>query len=82
MLDGNLDAIAACLPTFRERYLGEFRAAGFSEARITEEKAYPASFILSDKGVQAFLADNQESVTELETFAGSISGAIFEATKG
>lgn len=81
VLEGNLDAVAACLPTERERYLGEFRAAGFQEARITEEKPYPASYILADGGVQAFLALNEESRADLEAFAGSISGAIFEATK-
>ena len=82
ILDGNLDAVAACLPTLRERYLGEFRSAGFSDARITEEKPYPASYILSDLGVKAFLEDHADSRAELEAFAGSISGAIFEARKG
>jgi len=81
-VDGcRLDAVAACLPTLRERYLGEFRVAGFEEARITEEKPYPASYILGDAGVKAFLAANEASRAELEAFAGSISGAIFEATK-
>ena len=81
VLKGNLDAVAACLPTFREGYLGEFRSAGFQQARITEEKPYPASYILADAGVQAFLAANEDARAELEAFAGSISGAIFEATK-
>jgi len=81
ILQGNLDAVAACLPTHRELYLDEFRSAGFVDARITEEKPYPASYILADGGVQAFLAANEGSRADLETFADSISGAIFEATK-
>jgi len=81
ILQGNLDAVAACLPTYRDGYLDEFRSAGFADARITEEKPYPASYILADGGVQAFLAANEESRGDLEAFAGSISGAIFEATK-
>jgi SAM-dependent methyltransferase len=81
ILQGNLDAVAACLPTQRSTYLGEFRSAGFQDARITEERPYPASYVLSDAGVQEFLDANEGSRAELEAFAGSISGAIFEATK-
>lgn len=80
-LQDNLDAVAACLPTYRDQYLGEFRSAGFADARITEEKLYPASYILADIGVQAFLEANEASRDDLERFAGSISGAIFEARK-
>lgn len=81
VLQGDLDAVAACLPTLRQRYLDEFRAAGFADAHITEEKAYPASYILEDEGVQAFLAQRVDEAEELTAFAGSISGAHFEATK-
>jgi arsenite methyltransferase len=81
VLEGNLDAVAACLPTYRERYLGQFRAAGFTDVGITSEKQYPASYILEDGNVQAFLASHPAERTELETFAGSIFGAHFEATK-
>jgi len=81
VLQGNLDALAACLPTLRERYLGEFRAAGFSDAHITDEKAYPASYILEDDGVRAFLAQHADEADELTAFAGSIFGAHFEARK-
>jgi arsenite methyltransferase len=82
VLEGNLDAVAACLPTFRERYLEQFRAAGFADVRITGENAYPASYILSDASVQEFLGTHPEQATELAAFAGSIAGAHFEATKG
>jgi ubiquinone/menaquinone biosynthesis C-methylase UbiE len=78
---GSIDAVAGCLPTARDTYLGEFRAAGFEDARITEEKAYPSSYILADPGVVAFIEANGSARAELEEFAGSISGAIFEATK-
>jgi len=81
VLQGNLDAVAACLPTLRERYLDEFRAAGFEDAHITDEKAYPASYILEDDGVRAFLDAHMDEAEELTAFAGSIFGAHFEATK-
>jgi arsenite methyltransferase len=81
VLQDNLDAVAACLPTLRERYLDEFRAAGFADVRITDEKAYPASYILEDDGVRAFLAAHADEADELTAFAGSIAGAHFEATK-
>ena len=81
VLEGNLDAVAACLPTYRERYLEQFRAAGFTELRITAETPYPASYILSDASVQDFLAAHPEQAGELAAFAGSIAGAHFEATK-
>jgi len=81
VLEGDLDAVAACLPTFRDHYLGQFRAAGFLDARITEEKPYPASYILGDAGVQGFLARHPAQAQELTAFAGSIIGAHFEATK-
>jgi ubiquinone/menaquinone biosynthesis C-methylase UbiE len=81
VLEGNLDAVAACLPTYRERYLEQFRAAGFTELRITAERPYPASYILSDENVQEFLAAHPEQAGELAAFAGSIAGAHFEATK-
>jgi len=82
VLEGNLDAVAACLPTFRDAYLGQFREAGFADVRITEEKPYPADYILGDEGVKAYIAGNSEHEAELVAFAGSILGAHFEATKG
>lgn len=82
MLEGSLDAVAACLPTYREEYLGEFRAAGFGDARITEEKPYPTSFILDDPRVREYVGEHTALEEELTTFAGSIAGARFEATKG
>jgi SAM-dependent methyltransferase len=81
VLQSNLDAVSACLPTFREHYLGQFREAGFTDARITDETAYPASYILEDAGVQSFLAAHPAQVEVLTAFAGSIVGAHFEATK-
>ena len=81
VLEGNLDAVAACLPTFRETYLQQFRDAGFANVRITEEKPYPTSFILEDSGVQEFVAANPDRISELTKFAGSIAGAHFEATR-
>ena len=81
ILEGNLDASAACLPTFRETYLRQFRDAGFSDVRITAEKTYPKSFILEDPGVREYVAEHPGQLSELTQFAGSISGAHFEATK-
>lgn len=78
---GSLDAVAGCLPTPRERYLEEFRSAGFADVRITEEKQYPTDYILADEGVRAFLREHPESSAELEAFAGSIFGAHFGASK-
>ncbi len=82
LLSGDLNAVAGCLPTFRDTYLGQFREAGFADVRITEEKPYPTSYILQDEGVKAYIADNREHEAELTEFAGSIVGAHFEATKG
>jgi len=81
VVGGSLDAVAGCLPTLRARYLDDFRAAGFADVRITEETPYPASYILSDEGVRAFVRSHPESRDELEAFAGSIAGAHFEASK-
>lgn len=81
ILEGNLSAAAGCLPTFRDHYLEQFRAAGFSDVRISDEKPYPDTLILRDPGVQEFLKDNPGDVAELTAFAGSIAGAHFEATK-
>ena len=81
VLAGNVEAVAACLPTFREQYLQQLRDAGFADVRITSEKAYPTSFILGDPGVQEYIAGHPGHGVELNEFAGSISGAHFEATK-
>ncbi len=81
ILQGNPDAVAACLPTFRETYLQHFRDAGFSDVRITAEKLYPANLILEDAGVREYVAEHPGELPELTRFAGSISGAHFEATK-
>jgi ubiquinone/menaquinone biosynthesis C-methylase UbiE len=81
ILEGNLDAVAACMPTQRERYLDQFRAVGFTDVRITSEKAYPASYVLSDPGVIDFIAAHPDEAAELARFAGSIAGAHFEASK-
>ncbi len=81
VLEGNLDAVAACLPTLRTRYLQQFREAGFANVRITGEKPYPASYILSDAGVIEFMASHPAQSAALTAFAGSIVGAHFEATK-
>ncbi len=82
VLEGNLDAVAGCLPTQREAYLETFRSAGFTDVRIAEEHPYPADYLLSDAGVQAFLEAHPDEAAELTAFAGSIFGAHFEATKG
>jgi ubiquinone/menaquinone biosynthesis C-methylase UbiE len=81
ILLGSLDAVAACLPTPRERYLADFRAAGFEDARITSEKKYPSEYILADPGVQQFLAAHPVARADLEAFADSIYGAHFEASR-
>ncbi len=81
VLAGNVDAVAACLPTFRDDYLQQFRDAGFDDVRITAEKPYPSSFILADPDVQQYIARHPGNVTELTEFAGSIAGAHFETSK-
>ncbi len=81
VLAGNVEAVAACLPTFRDHYLQQFRDAGFDDVRITSEKPYPTSFILGDPGVQEYMDGHAAHAAELTEFAGSISGAHFEATK-
>lgn len=81
VLQGSLDAVAGCLPTARERYLGEFRDAGFADIRITSEKRYPPEYILGDAGVVAFLAENPHAEGDMTAFAESIFGAHFEATR-
>ena len=78
---GSLDAVAACLPTARSDYMAQFAAAGFTDVRISDEKPYPASYILADAGVKAFIATHADARAELEAFAGSIYGAHFEAIK-
>ena len=81
VLQGSLDAVAACLPTLRATYLAEFRAAGFDDVRITAETPYPSSYILEDPGVREYLASNPEAAPALERFASSIAGAHFEANR-
>lgn len=81
VLEGDLDAVAGCLPTFRDRYLDEFRAAGFGDVRITSERPYPSSNLLAEASVGRFLAEHSEAVDEMTAFAGSIAGAHFEATR-
>jgi ubiquinone/menaquinone biosynthesis C-methylase UbiE len=81
VLEGSVDAVAGCLPTLRDRYLDQFRAAGFADVRITDEKPYPVGYILEDPGVQSFMSSHPDQVEELTAFAGSIVGAHFEATK-
>ncbi|MEQ1857991.1 MAG: arsenite methyltransferase [Longimicrobiales bacterium] len=81
VLEGNLDAVAACLPTHRARYLEQFRDAGFAGVRITSEKAYPSSYILRDPRVIEFMTLHPDQAPELAAFADSIAGAHFEATK-
>ena len=81
VLEGNLDAVAACLPTFRDTYLQQFRDAGFTDVRITDEKPYPSSFILEDAGVREFIQAHPGEAATLTAFAESIAGGHFEATK-
>jgi ubiquinone/menaquinone biosynthesis C-methylase UbiE len=81
VLAGNVQAIAACLPTFRDDYLQQFRDAGFEDVRITSEKPYPAQFILGDPGVQEYIDGHPDHTAQLTEFANSIAGAHFEATK-
>lgn len=80
-VQGSLDAVAGCLPTFRDEYLRRFTDAGFTGVEITSESPYPMSYIMEDVGVRAYLSDNPNAVGDLETFAGSISGAHFTARK-
>jgi ubiquinone/menaquinone biosynthesis C-methylase UbiE len=81
VLKGDLNAVAACLPTFRDRYLQQFRDAGFEDVRITGETPYPTSYIMGDPGVQRQIAERPDTEESLKRFAASIAGAHFEATK-
>ena len=81
VVGASLDAVAGCLPTLRENYLREFREAGFADVRITEEKPYPADFILAEEGTAQYLQENPEHRDALTEFAHSIVGAHFEATR-
>lgn len=81
VLKGNLDAVAGCLPTFRDAYLAEYREAGFENVRIVDESPYPASYLMDDDGVRDYLADHPDHKADVEAFAGSIAGAHFEAHK-
>lgn len=81
VLKGNLDAVAGCLPTFRDAYLAAYREAGFENVRIVDESPYPASYLMDDDGVRDYLADHPDHKAEVEAFAGSIAGAHFEAHK-
>lgn len=81
LLRDDVNAVAGCLPTHRETYLGQFTEAGFSDVRITDEKPYPETFILDDPGVQAASARSESLKQELRLFASSIKGAHFEARK-
>ena len=49
--------------------------------RITEEKPYPASYILGDEAVQEYIGGHAAHEDELTAFAASIVGAHFEAAK-
>ena len=80
-MEGSLDAVAACLPTFRDVYLEQFRDAGFEDVRITDERPYPTSFILEDEGVKEYVADHPAHRQHLTDFAASIFGAHFEAER-
>ena len=77
----NPEAVAACLPTFRETYLDAYRRAGFDDVSIAQETPYPTEYLLSDAGVQSFLTDRPELSEEVGAFAGSLVGAHFEASK-
>lgn len=77
----DLDAVAGCLPTFRDDYIEEYRQAGFEAVRIAEETPYPSDHLLADDGVRAHLAEHPEHAAELRRFAASIAGAHFEARK-
>ena len=81
VIGSDLDAVAGCLPTQRDRYLADFRAAGFADARITSETRYPSDYLLSDEGVQRFVAAHPGQADALRAFAAPISGAHFEATR-
>jgi SAM-dependent methyltransferase len=81
VVQGSIDLVAGCLPTAREQYLAEFRAAGFTDVKISNEKPYPMDYIMADHGVRSFVDAHPEVRDELEAFAGSIAGAHFEATK-
>ena len=81
ILEGDLDAVAGCLPTFRDAYLSEYREAGFENVRIVDENPYPASYLMDDDGVRDYLVHHPDHRAELETFARSIAGAHFEAHK-
>ena len=78
---GSLDAVAGCLPTPRSRYVQEFEEAGFDGVRISDERPYPASYLLEDPGVRAFLADHPEAEAQVAEFAASIAGAVITGTK-
>jgi arsenite methyltransferase len=81
VLQGDLDAVAACLPIGRDAYLRQLRDAGFHGVRIADERRYPAGHLLGDTGVQRVMAEHPELAEEIVRFAGGIYGAHFEGVR-
>ena len=80
-LEGDLDAVAACLPIRRDVYLAQIEAAGFQDVRIVQESRYPADELLGDVGVRRVLDEHPELRPEVERFARGIYGAHFEGVR-
>lgn len=81
-LEGDLDAVAACLPAPRKAYLQAFRDAGFDDVRVVDDHAYPAAALLDDAGVQKALATASDTTAaELQAFAAGIRGIVVQAFK-
>ena len=82
VLQGDLDAVAACLPIRRDVYVAQIEAAGFRDVRIVDERRYPAEHLLGDAGVKRVLDEHPELGPEMERFARGIYGAHFEGVRG
>ncbi len=75
------DAVTACLPVEREDYMGQLRAAGFVDVRISAGQPYPRGTASSTPIGQRIADEEPELANSLEAFADSVRGVIIEGRR-
>jgi arsenite methyltransferase len=71
----------ACLPVLERDYRRDLDAAGFSGYQVLEKRTYPLEELSTHPVAQKIIAENPALAEPLESFIGSVKGAVISAVK-
>lgn len=81
ILKKNAEIGCACLPVEGRDYRVDLERAGFVDYRVIEERPYPIEDLSTESVARDIIASHPELAEALESFIGSVRGAVISARK-